>query len=287
MAAHSPAAQQAGPRPMLQLEDYSFPRWANALSAHAPKHRYALGIFPTPLHKWHPPGVPDNVEMYIKRDDLSGMQLSGNKVRKLEFLLAEAVAQGHDCVITIGGIQSNHCRATAVAARYLGLDSHLILRASRELADSDPGLTGNLLLARMVGAHIHTVTKEEYTRTGSEALLQQLSEKLRRQGKKPYSIPVGGSNSLGSWGYLEAVRELETQVANMGITDIVLACGSGGTAAGMALGLHLSGLGCKLHAMGVCDDPDYFYNYLGGLLEGMGATQETIGQPQCRHVLTM
>lgn len=73
-----------------------------------------------------------------------------------------------------------------------------------------------------VGAHIHTVTKEEYTRTGSEALLQQLSEKLRRQGKKPYSIPVGGSNSLGSWGYLEAVRELETQVANMGITDIVL-----------------------------------------------------------------
>ncbi|KAL3143275.1 hypothetical protein ABBQ38_002120 [Trebouxia sp. C0009 RCD-2024] len=277
MAAHSPAAQQAGPRPMLQLEDYSFPRWANALSAHAPKHRYALGIFPTPLHKWHPPGVPDNVEMYIKRDDLSGMQLSGNKVRKLEFLLAEAVAQGHDCVITIGGIQSNHCRATAVAARYLGLDSHLILRASRELADSDPGLTGNLLLARMVGAHIHTVTKEEYTRTGSEALLQQLSEKLRRQGKKPYSIPVGGSNSLGSWGYLEAVRELETQVANMGITDIVLACGSGGTAAGMALGLHLSGLGCKLHAMGVCDDPDYFYNYLGGLLEGMGATQETIG----------
>ena len=73
-----------------------------------------------------------------------------------------------------------------------------------------------------VGAHIHTVTKEEYTRTGSEALLQQLSEQLSSQGKKPYTIPVGGSNALGSWGYLEAVREVEGQVAGVGITDIVL-----------------------------------------------------------------
>lgn len=77
-----------------------------------------------------------------------------------------------------------------------------------------------------VGAHIHTVTKEEYTRTGSEALLQQLSEQLRSQGKKPYSIPVGGSNSLGCWGYLEAVKELEGQVADLGITDIALVSSS-------------------------------------------------------------
>lgn len=79
-----------------------------------------------------------------------------------------------------------------------------------------------LKLSVQVGAHIHTVTKEEYTRTGSEALLKQLSEQLRSQGKKPYSIPVGGSNSLGCWGYMEAIRELEGQVANMGITDIAL-----------------------------------------------------------------
>ena len=78
-----------------------------------------------------------------------------------------------------------------------------------------------------VGAHIHTVTKEEYTRTGSEALLQQLSEQLRSQGKKPYSIPVGGSNSLGCWGYLEAVRELEGQLADLGITDVALVSSSG------------------------------------------------------------
>lgn len=135
----------------------------------APQERYALGIFPTPIHRWHPPGVPDGVEMWIKRDDLSGMQLSGNKVclwadllfslvlanprspphplpslpqrcphespvteiavqvRKLEFLLAEVVAKGYDCVITIGGIQSNHCRATAIAARCLCPDDYLYL----------------------------------------------------------------------------------------------------------------------------------------------------------------
>ncbi|KAL0039953.1 hypothetical protein WJX77_012639 [Trebouxia sp. C0004] len=277
MPCQAHAVHQAGPRQMLELESYILPTWANALSDHAPKQRYALGIFPTPIHRWHPPGVPDGVEMYIKRDDLSGMQLSGNKVRKLEFLMAEVVAQGHDCVITIGGIQSNHCRATAVAARYLGLDSHLILRTSRELADSDPGLTGNLLLARMVGAHIHTVTKEEYTKVGSEALLQQLADQLRSQGKKPYCIPVGGSSPLGCWGYLEAVREIQEQAGDLGITDIAMACGSGGTAAGMALGIQLSGLGCKLHAMGVCDDPQYFYDYIDGLLKGMGVDKDTVG----------
>ncbi|DBA68980.1 TPA: hypothetical protein ACH3X2_013152 [Trebouxia sp. C0005] len=277
MPSQAHAVHQAGPRQMLELESYILPTWANALSEHAPKQRYALGIFPTPIHRWHPPGVPHGVEMYIKRDDLSGMQLSGNKVRKLEFLMAEVVAQGHDCVITIGGIQSNHCRATAVAARYLGLDSHLILRTSRELADSDPGLTGNLLLARMVGAHIHTVTKEEYTKVGSEALLQQLADQLRSQGKKPYCIPVGGSSPLGCWGYLEAVREIQEQAGDLGITDIALACGSGGTAAGMALGIQLSGLRCKLHAMGVCDDPQYFYDYIDGLLKGMGVDKHIVG----------
>lgn len=138
----------------------------------------------------------------FKRDDLSGMQLSGNKVRKLEFLLADAVAQGADCIVSIGGIQSNHCRATAVAAKYLNLDCYLILRTSKVcvqaaesilcwealflstmdlsnldwhyhllilqlLVDNDPGLTGNLLVERLVGAHIDLVSKEEYAKVGS------------------------------------------------------------------------------------------------------------------------
>ncbi|CAI7773198.1 unnamed protein product, partial [Closterium sp. NIES-53] len=133
------------------------------------------------------------------RDDLSGMELSGNKVRKLEFLLADALAKGADTLITIGGIQSNHCRATAVAARLAGLEAHLILRTSRALADSDPGLEGNLLVERMVGARVHLVTKEEYAKHGSEHLGNVLAQRLAAEGRKPYVIPVGGSNALGAW----------------------------------------------------------------------------------------
>jgi hypothetical protein len=101
---------------MFQLERYHAPAWTKPLSL-VPTHRFRLAMLPTPIHRWAVPGVPEGVELYIKRDDLTGMQLSGNKVRKLEFLLAEAVSLGHDSVITCGGIQSNHCRATAVAAR--------------------------------------------------------------------------------------------------------------------------------------------------------------------------
>ncbi|KXZ56568.1 hypothetical protein GPECTOR_1g51 [Gonium pectorale] len=199
------------------------------------------------------------------------MQMSGNKVRKLEFLMAEAVAGGHDCVITAGGIQSNHARATAVAARYLGLEPHLILRTSRQAVDSDPGLVGNLLVERMAGATLHMITKEEYGKVGSPALLEQLRQQLVSEGRKPYVIPVGGSNSLGVWGYVQAIDEIATQSQQFGgITDIAMACGSGGTTAGLALGSYLSPLKARVHAYGVCDTPDYFYDYIDGLLEGLG-----------------
>jgi 1-aminocyclopropane-1-carboxylate deaminase/D-cysteine desulfhydrase-like pyridoxal-dependent ACC family enzyme len=105
--------------------------------------------------------------VWLKRDDLSGMQLSGNKVRKLEFLMADAVAEGADSVITIGGIQSNHCRATAVAAKYLNLDPFLILRTSKLHVDQDPALVGNLLVERLVGARLQLISKEEYSQIGS------------------------------------------------------------------------------------------------------------------------
>lgn len=211
----------------------------------------------------------------MKRDDLSGMQLSGNKVRKLEFLLADAVAQGADCIITIGGIQSNHCRATAVAAKYLNLDCFLILRTSKALVDKDPGLTGNLLVERLVGAHIDLVSKEEYSRIGSLTLTNLLKEKLIKEGRKPYVIPVGGSNSLGTWGYIEAISEIEQQLqkgtSGTKFDDIIVACGSGGTVAGLSIASWLSELKTKVTAFSVCDDPDYFYDYVQGLLDGLEA----------------
>ncbi|KZV17117.1 putative 1-aminocyclopropane-1-carboxylate deaminase-like, partial [Dorcoceras hygrometricum] len=211
----------------------------------------------------------------LQRDDLSGMQLSGNKVRKLEFLLADAVAQGADCIITIGGIQSNHCRATAVAAKYLNLDCYLILRTSKVLVDKDPGLIGNLLVERLVGAHIDLVSKEEYAKIGSVALAGVLKERLLKEGRKPYVIPVGGSNSLGTWGYIEAIKEIKEQCGKGNgeavFDDIVVACGSGGTIAGLSVGCFLSDLGSKVHAYCVCDDPNYFYDYSQGLLDGLQA----------------
>lgn len=232
--------------------------------------------------------------MYIKRDDLTGLQLSGNKIRKLEFILAEAKAAGHDSVITLGGIQSNHARATAVAASYLGLQPHLILRTSRAQLSKglDPGLTGNLLVERLIGATIHLVTKEEYSMVGQAALGAKMVENLRAQGLNPYLIPVGGSSALGTWGYLSMIEELAGQIATEGddgvqFTDIAMACGSGGTTAGIALGNHLSGLGLKVHAYMVCDDERYFTEYIDGLLQELGATRDRIGASAadlCRYV---
>lgn len=262
------------PFQFLTKKPYEPPPWASHLSP-IPSHTFSLGHFPTPIHMWNLPNLPKNTEVWLKRDDLSGMQLSGNKVRKLEFLLADAVAQGADCIVTIGGIQSNHCRATAVAAKYLNLDCYLILRTSKLLVDKDPGLTGNLLVDRLVGAHIDLVSKEEYAKVGSEALTKILKEKLLNEGRKPYVIPVGGSNSLGTWGYIEAIREVEQQLQHSSteqkFDDIVVACGSGGTVAGLSIASMLSGLKAKINAFCVCDDPDYFYEYVQGLLDGINA----------------
>lgn len=258
----------------LNQRAYTPPSWASNLKP-LPPQIVSLGHLPTPIHKWNLPNLPNNTEVWLKRDDLSGMQLSGNKVRKLEFLLADAVAQGADCIVTIGGIQSNHCRATAVAAKYLNLDCYLILRTSKVVVDQDPGLTGNLLVERLVGAHVQLISKEEYGQIGSVALTNTLKEKLLKEGRKPYVIPVGGSNSLGTWGYIEAVREIEQQVeassGRLKFDDIVVACGSGGTIAGLSLGSQLGSLKAKVHAYGVCDDPDYFYDFAQGLIDGLEA----------------
>ena len=221
--------------------------------------------------------------LYVKRDDATGgLDLGGNKLRKLEFLLADALAQGSDSVVTIGGEQSNHCRATAAAAAMHGLEPHLILRCQE--ADVDPGSRGNLLFARSVGAHVHTCTATEYAKHGSKKLVQTVVDELVSSGKKPYAIPVGGSNAVGTWGYIEASKELKDQLTSSSSEyapehpfpdAVVFTCGSGGTAAGIAQGLSLAFDGSKIpapkmYAVGVCDNPDYFYTYMSGILTDMG-----------------
>uniref|UniRef100_A0ACD6A583 Uncharacterized protein n=2 Tax=Avena sativa TaxID=4498 RepID=A0ACD6A583_AVESA len=264
----STAAQIGG---FLSKKPYAPPSWASDLSL-VPSHNFILGQFPTLIHKWNLPNLPKDTEVWIKRDDLAGMELSGNKVRKLEFLMADAVAQGADCVITVGGIQSNHCRATAVAAKYVNLDCYLILATSTLLVDEDPGLVGNLLVERLLGAHIDLVSKREFVKFGSVALTDLLKKRLLEKGRKPYVISGGGSNSLGNWGYIEAVREIEQQIQLSGdvqFDDIVVACGSGGTVAGLALGSQLSSLKAKVHGFSVCYNSGYFYDNVQDHIDGL------------------
>jgi len=241
-----------------------------------PSQKISLGRFPTPLQKLKG-ALPElesfeGVEFWVKRDDLSSFDLSGNKVRKLEFLLADALTKGHDSVITIGGIQSNHARATAVAARQLGLEPHLILRKNpRSTEDKEIDLTGNLLFNRMVDSKIYTVSASSYAQIGSVTLCDKLASQLHAQGKNPYIIPVGGSNTLGVFGYIECVKEiLDT---GMHFDHVVFACGSGGTVAGLAIGMKLAGMlesGTKLHAVAVCDTPQEFYDHIHEVAVSLG-----------------
>lgn len=240
-----------------QAEAYNAPKWTPD-ELNPPGQRLRLAHLPTPIHRWEGlPGVDSSVaEVWIKRDDCTGCELSGNKVRKLEFLLAEALAGGFDSVITVGGIQSNHCRATAAAARRVGLTAHIILRT--KAPDSDPGLVGNLMLDRMVGANIHLVSDEEFSAKGGWGLVCELKEKLEKeQGAKPYPFPSGGSNDVGTWGYVQAIAEIEQQSKDLGVEfdAVYYACGSGGTGAGLALGMHASSLQGELVGLCVDDTP--------------------------------
>jgi D-cysteine desulfhydrase family pyridoxal phosphate-dependent enzyme len=198
-----------------------------------------------------------------------GWEVAGNKLRKLEYLVHDALAKDADAVITIGGIQSNHCRATAAAAASAGLACHLILRTPvLPVSKEQDMMCGNLMVDRIVGAHVHLVSQKQYSELGSERLCRILAEKLIGNGvsKNPYIIPVGGSNWIGSQGFRDAVDELRVQIDEMKIalTDIAVACGSGGTVAGLVEGLRnsMSLEHVKLTAYSVCDTPEYFYEFI-------------------------
>jgi D-cysteine desulfhydrase len=246
---------------------YVPPSWAASLSV--PKAgRVPFAALPTPVMQWACPALSDlGVEWWIKRDDCSGVEMSGNKARKLEFLMAEALDGGHDCVVTIGGLQSNHCRATAAAARQVGLEPHLVLLVRDKDIENEVGMTGNLMVERMLGARLHLCAASDYLRYGGDlAAMDKLNAaaaaELAAGGRRPYVVPVGGTTPVGTWGYIKAVEELCEQLAQPPASGggtpapppfdhVVVAAGSGGTAAGLALGMRLSPLSASLHAVNV------------------------------------
>jgi len=230
--------------------------------------RIDLACLPTPLTPLRRFGEKLGVELYMKRDDLTGITLSGNKVRKLEFVLADALAKKADVVLTCGGAQSNHSRATAVGAAMVGIRCRLLLRTADPA--NPPPADGNILLDRMAGAEIVWITPEEYRNRGE--IFEREAAALRNQGLTPYIIPEGASNPLGSWGYIHAADELGRDLADLpGGSErpvtIVHATGSGGTAAGLILGVRLAGLNAGVATVNVCDDRDFFVRAIGDICE--------------------
>lgn len=192
--------------------------------------------------------------IFIKRDDQTGMEISGNKVRKLEFAVKEALDQGCNLLVTCGGIQSNHARATAAVAAKLGIASCLVLRGNVE-----EDIEGNYFLAKVLGAKIKLITPKEYREKRME-IMKAVGEDLSKEGYKPYIIPEGASSGIGSFGYFKAMEEILDQEREMGIKfdAVVVAVGSGGTYGGLFLGNRaMNGRG-KIYGVNVCDNEEYF-----------------------------
>ena len=189
--------------------------------------KISLGIYPTPLHRLDNISAELKTNVWIKRDDLCGVALGGNKVRKLEYLLADAKEQGYDLVMTTGQAQSNHAMLTAACARKVGLDCILVLK--------ERGITarrGNQILNYLMDTDVRFVDTDSYDDIYAE--MDRIGEKL---GRKVYKIPCGGSNALGSIGYVDCMREISE--SGIDFQHIVCACGSGGTAAGTILGADI------------------------------------------------
>ncbi len=216
--------------------------------------RLHLAQTPTPLQLLTRVSEELGVNVWMKRDDLTGSVLSGNKVRKLEFSLARAKQEGCDHIVTCGGLQSNHCRATALLGAQLGLSVTLVLRGHQEdVAD------GNFLLDKLSGATIKTFAPRDYTSNLTE-ILESEARAISARGGKAFVIPTGASDGIGIWGYVSAAMELQEDFNHHRIlpSHVVMATGSGGTQAGMSLGAHQLGWETEILGMAVCDDEDYF-----------------------------
>jgi len=223
--------------------------------------KISLANLPSPLRRLDTLSNRTGKNIWLKCDDQTGFVLGGNKVRKLEYLLAAAKEKGSGVVITCGGVQSNHCRATAYACAQLGLKCHLILRNDLGYRMTPSVGQANHFLDQLAGASFELHDPKTYTAL-LDTLFKEAEQRFIVQGLIPYAIPTGGSNGLGVWGYLKAFEEICQQCEQNSFTPeyIVCASGSGGTQAGLSLGAHLHSDLIKVLAFAVCDNAAYFDN---------------------------
>jgi D-cysteine desulfhydrase len=247
------------------------------------RKRLKLAHLPTPLEQPERLAQALRMDLWIKRDDMTGGPEAGNKVRKLEFLLAEALSLRCDTLITCGGIQSNHARATALFAARLGLRSLLFLRTTGpDLDPTGAPLTGNVLLDKLAGAEIRLITPADYRER--TRIMNEAAEALSAAGRRAYVIPEGGSSGLGALGYVEAMAEVRRQL-DLGLGGgrpfdaIVHACGSGGTAAGIALGARRHDVAADVIAMAVCDDAETFRQTIARIISEAQALDPRLSAP--------
>ncbi len=208
--------------------------------------------------------------LYMKRDDQTGLATGGNKARKLEFLIAEALAQGCDHLVTTGAAQSNHCRQTAAAAASYGLGCTLVLKGT-----APASISGNLLLNELLGAHLYWTGEQDSAR-----VMANVCAELRTMGRSPYQIPLGGSNVVGATGYVLAMEELLDQLAaaNINIDFIITASGSGGTQAGMVLGAKIYGFRSQILGISVSQEANALQTQVAALATAT-ATHLGLGTP--------
>jgi D-cysteine desulfhydrase len=202
-------------------------------------------------------GVP----LYVKRDDETGSELSGNKVRKLEFVLPDALAQGCDTLITCGGLQSNHARAVTAAAVRLGLSAVLVLKANEPPTCPD----GNYLMNKLLGATFRFISEQDYADRRDE-IMEDVKRELAANGRKAYVIPEGASNGLGCFGYYQCLHEIMTQEQDMGVTfdTIVVPVGSGGTYGGLYMANKALNAGKRIAGFNVCNTAELFRERIAG-----------------------
>jgi len=213
-----------------------------------------LANLPTKIEKLSRLSQEWGFDLYVKRDDQTGSELSGNKVRKLEYVLKEAFDMGCDTIITCGGIQSNHCRATVVAATKLEMNPVVLLRISEA-----PKVEGNYFLDKLFVADVRFCTPEEY-RSSRNEIMKKIAEDFSQNGHKAYIVPEGASFGIGALGYYDCMLEIVAQEKAMGINfdTVVVAVGSGGTYAGLYLANKFLKLNKRVIGMAVCDNQNYF-----------------------------
>lgn len=239
---------------------------------HLPE-RVMLANLPTKIEKLDRlSALLQGPSLYMKRDDQTGTEFAGNKIRKLEYCIREALDQGCDTLITCGGIQSNHCRATAAAAAKLGLEAIVVLRGEQ------PDIyEGNLLLDHLLGAEVRWISSEDY-RDRRMDIMNDIASEVSAKGQYPYVIPEGASSGIGAFGYYTALQEIVQQEQELGVSfdAIVVAVGSGGTHGGLLLAQQLLETSHRIIGINVCDDEEYFKKAISTVIQ---ESSKYINQP--------